>query len=194
MTIDLDAIEARANTPIECDRCNRVATHELMLCEGVYLLCSHHAEDETGSAPLMDGQTQDRADRLALVARVRELEGEVTALRALCTRRDAACSDAIDMLMVANAANAELRATLANERGEGEGPSEGWTWDGNSCAWLYGLDVNGEYPDDGWTVEQTPAGQDLGWTWEHCGTRSDPYPYARDAMRAADIARAGGAT
>lgn len=166
MTIDLDAIEARANAATPGPwTVSRSSDHpgerhiDAGLGAGVYVAMDVGADDAAFIA-------NARTDIPALVARVRELE----------------------------AAERELNAVCANERGEGEGPSEGWTWDGNSCAWLHGLDANGEYPDDGWTVEQTPAGQDLGWTWEHCGTRSDPYPYARDAMRAADIARAGGAT
>ena len=138
---------------------------------------------DTDDRQTMTENHEAHAGVTALVARVRELEAE----RDERTRQHAARG--VEAVAVID----ELRLTLLNERGEGAGPSEGWTWDGNSSSWLHGLDANGEYPDDGWTVDKTPAGQYLGWTWEHRGTQSDPYPYARAAMRAADLARAGGA-
>ena len=75
------------------------------------------------------------------------------------------------------AANAELLATLANERGEGEPPCEGWKWEPEESGWALWKDGGGFY------VTRTPDG----WTWDADRMRSGTphYDTARDAMRAA---------
>lgn len=182
MTIDLDTIESDlARLPGGIDLVARLVHHIPALVAEVRQLEADRNE-----------RTRQHAARgVEAVAVIDELRATLANLRA---EMQGYCDRLLADGRAAALERDELRATLANERGEGAGPSEGWTWDGNSSSWLHGLDANGEYPDDGWTVDQTPAGQDLGWTWEHRGTQSDPYPYARDAMRQADLARAGGAT
>ncbi len=91
----------------------------------------------------------------------------------------AAVPDGGDLLDLARrivAERAELLATLANERGEGEPPSEGWEWDGVS--WSIST-------DDGAVVDvvRLPAG----WRVYKSGAPDESvYPTARAAMRAAD--------
>ena len=72
------------------------------------------------------------------------------------------------------AANAELLATLANERGEGEPPVPGWEWVPEEEQWAL---------DGGFYAFRT----DKGWTWDADRIRSGTphYDAARDAMRAA---------
>jgi hypothetical protein len=84
------------------------------------------------------------------------------------------------------AANAEILATLANERGEGEAPVEGWAWG-----------QGGEIPDPCWhkgeavaymekAFDPEPATPAHYWLWwvpgMPCCQRANT---ARDAMRAA---------
>ena len=75
------------------------------------------------------------------------------------------------------AANAELLATLANERGEGEPPCEGWEWEPLESGWAIWNDGGGFY------VTRTPDG----WTWDADRIRSGTphFDTARDAIRAA---------
>ena len=75
------------------------------------------------------------------------------------------------------AANAELLATLANERGEGEPPCKGWEWEPLESGWALWNDGGGFY------VTRTPDG----WTWDADRIRSGTphFDTARDAMRAA---------
>ena len=79
---------------------------------------------------------------------------------------------------------AEALATLANERGEGEPPEEGWVWRGSY--WVSGLHkVQLMRGNNGWHVE------DLWFDWR--GPPAEPsYPTARAAMRAASAAAKGG--
>lgn len=99
---------------------------------------------------------------------------------------------------IANEEIAELRAALANERGEGEGPSEGWAWAnypgrwGNPNGWSFivrGL----SFAAVGRNADGT------GWDWHAMvpkalrGGQGGTAPTAREAMRAVDLARAGGA-
>jgi len=85
----------------------------------------------------------------------------------------------------------ELRLILANERGEGEGPSEGWRTDGlhwraDRRSVLREIGSNDGMPFARWS-----------WAWFPGGAfdvASGRAPTAREAMRAADLARAGGAT
>ena len=78
------------------------------------------------------------------------------------------------------AANAELMATLANERGEGEAPVEGWRWIPHIRAWQ--VDRDGKPWADVFR-------DGVRWYWRHwvptsceLGGNEDT---ARDAMRAA---------
>ena len=83
------------------------------------------------------------------------------------------------------AANAELMATLANERGEGDPPVEGWEWEPDEGAWVLWKD------DGGFHATRTTKG----WTWD--GDRvSSGLPHsdtARAAIRAASAAISPGA-
>ena len=80
-------------------------------------------------------------------------------------------------LAAKEAENAELMATLANERGEGDPPVEGWEWEPDEGAWVLWKD------DGGFHATRTTKG----WTWD--GDRvSSGLPHfdtARAAMRAA---------
>jgi len=159
--LDHDAIEARANAAtLGPWTVSRSSSHP----------GERHIEAGLGAGVYvaMDVAADDasfiataRADIPALVAQVRVLEAE----------RD------------------ELAATLANERGEGAPPSEGWWYDDNSCVWLWSTEPEGETND--WLVEVTSAGD---WIWQTIGGSGSgktgtPTKYARAAMRAADIAR-----
>lgn len=76
---------------------------------------------------------------------------------------------------------AELRATLANDRGEGEPPSEGWKWNQHARFWHRG------------SRDRTAYWNDFGrsWWWQVGDTTSGPYKSARSAMKAADDAVKG---
>lgn len=77
----------------------------------------------------------------------------------------------------------ELRATLANERGEGEGPSEGWVAHFIAGAWLARRWVHVASK----TVISPGEG---GWYWDRdWGVAEGAEPTAREAMRQADLAR-----
>ena len=107
----------------------------------------------------------------ALVARVRELEAERDERTRQHAARGAEAVAVID----------ELRLTLLNERGEGAGPSEGWEfnpWPQDADFW---------WREGAGLVTRSMA---VGGEWF---TESQAYPTAREAMRAADLARAGGA-
>ncbi len=99
----------------------------------------------------------------------------------------------VEALAAKDAENAELEATLANERGEGKAPCEGWEW-GQS----------GEMPDPCWhkgeavvymekAFDPEPATPAHYWLWwvpgMRCCQRANT---ARDAMRAASAV--GGAS
>ena len=106
---------------------------------------------------------------------------------------------------------AELEATLANERGEGEPPSEGWARNDidpkrEGVAWYVRWEADGSEPQDDDTEQTRVAwvrrteGCMIEWMWEiekSVGRMSDPMlasgraPTARDAMIAADAARGG---
>lgn len=84
------------------------------------------------------------------------------------------------------AALAEALATIDNERGAGDGPAEGWRWNGLAARWE--LDVGGRlvatvtrYAKTAWTAEVTP--------FHMPGVHA---PTARAAMRAASDALKGG--
>ena len=76
---------------------------------------------------------------------------------------------------------AELEATLANERGEGDPPVPGWRYDENSGRWWIGdvVVVRPLPPAVGWRW-----GDRQGWDWQKAGS-------ARDAMRAASAVSPG---
>lgn len=81
----------------------------------------------------------------------------------------------------------EARATLANERGEGEGPSVGWHWSNGRQAWIYQpwLRTPKEHGPER-VVRRGP----LGWELYLDGLRTpDEYESARAAMIAADKTR-----
>jgi len=149
-----------------------------------------------------------RADIPALVARVRELEAELAAAdgRSFGDALYVAIIDNLRAHYPAESRNLEwdvlpstlgslaaerdeLRATLANERGEGAGPSEGWTYE-RDCHWY-------KRDGTGWWLMAVRVGHR--WQARRQGGRfpGEPLPvseYARDAMKSADLARAGGAT
>lgn len=89
----------------------------------------------------------------------------------------------------------ELRATLANERGEGEGPSEGWFFEYGQAAWRRAADRETHRCCSVWMTEE--RGQwwfgvsDVGDNeWPDAVEWSDGREQsAREAMRAADRAR-----
>jgi len=133
-----------------------------------------------------------RADIPALVARVRELEREIDGVRAaaafvMAQTIAGAAKSAADAVKIGAAERDELRATLANERGEGAGPSEGWAYE-RDCHWYKG-------DGDGWLMAVRVGHR---WQARRQGGRfpGEPLPvseHAREAMRAADLARSGGA-
>ena len=106
---------------------------------------------------------------------------------------------------------AELEATLANERGEGEPPSEGWARNDidpkrEGVAWYVRWEADGSEPQEDDTEQTRVAwvrrteGCMIEWMWEiekSVGRMSDPMlasgraPTARAAMIAADAARGG---
>lgn len=108
-----------------------------------------------------------------------DLIAEVRTLRKLLAEQQRAF---IEGMRVVEAERAELLATLANERGEGEPPVEGWTWDGS--AWLLGdLDEDGEQfvvlrdaTGPGWEAQLHEAEDD---TCDVVGEK----PTARELMR-----------
>lgn len=132
----------------------------------------------------------------ALVARVRQLEAERDERERQHAARGAEAVAVIDALRVELA---ELRATLANERGEGEGPSEGWEWANYSGRW--GNPNGWSLIERGLSFAAVGRNADgTGWDWHAMvpvvlrGVASGTAPTAREAMRQADLARAGGAT
>lgn len=73
---------------------------------------------------------------------------------------------------------AELEATVANERGQGAPPVEGWEWGSEEEAWEFFR------TDGGWFhITRTPKG----WTWDadRISSGLPHFDTARDAMRAA---------
>lgn len=75
---------------------------------------------------------------------------------------------------------AEFRATLANERGDGPPPSEGWMPSGPDwVGWQ-----KGEY-----RVELTGNGWSLIRKYEHCTKVVGGFSFARDAMKATDAVK-----
>ena len=82
---------------------------------------------------------------------------------------------ATEELLVARIA--ELEATLANERGEGEAPCEGWEWWRSERAWALCKDGCGFH------VTRTAKG----WTWDgdRVSSGQPHFDTARAAMRAA---------
>lgn len=72
---------------------------------------------------------------------------------------------------------AEIEAVLANERGEGEPPVDGWEWEPDVQQWVLDGDGGGLY------VFRRPKG----WTWDGYLVSSGMphFGIARDAMRAA---------
>lgn len=119
--------------------------------------------------------------------------------------------DVLDRVRAMVAERDELAATLANERGEGEPPSEGWARNDidpkrEGVAWYVRWEADGSEPQDDDTEQTRVAwvrrteGCMIEWMWEiekSVGRMSDPMlasgraPTARDAMIAADAARGG---
>lgn len=80
----------------------------------------------------------------------------------------------------------EARAELANERGEGEPPVDGWRWDPSFKQW--------ELTMDGKKIGFVSRGYQSRWAWEvHVGRRSfhGYAPTASAAIRAASAAILG---
>lgn len=75
---------------------------------------------------------------------------------------------------------AELEATLANERGEGEPPEPGWRAT-STTSWSHGV---GGQPGYASVSRASVRCGDLPWYAYACG-RETPHPTARAAMRAA---------
>lgn len=89
---------------------------------------------------------------------------------------------------------AEARATLDNDRGDGEPPSEGWVFldddaAGDLLAWRH------PGPREGEVVDAYREITSLDWTWTHFGQDGEilgggtSFAHARVAMRAADAAK-----
>lgn len=200
--LDLDAIEAknRAAQQMVFDLCKREGEPGRRRWEMSIPARADHDPDLIIMAGLwgMD----------ALVARVRELEAAIQTARADYEKVEQACRDLhrvvhLQAVEITESANecCELRATLANERGEGEAPSEGWYW----------ADGQWNREDEGaglTTVERNPCPvrEDADaatcpwlpttWTIRTEATNDDrvivvvgTHDLARDAMRAADKAR-----
>jgi hypothetical protein len=80
----------------------------------------------------------------------------------------------------------EMAATLANERGEGEPPSPGWTFD---FVWRDGTPVDFGWHKEAAYVESGAHYDEGGWRLRGV-TPGGRYPTARAAMKAADAALA----
>lgn len=81
-----------------------------------------------------------------------------------------------DIIKARNAEIAELRLTLANERGQGAPPSEGWEW--HYDGW--------RYPDK---MAEVYPGNAMGWMWWARGQSDARHAdTAREAMRLATAA------
>ena len=80
----------------------------------------------------------------------------------------------------------ELRLTLANERGEGAGPSDGWAYFPRPEVWARGV-------GSAWDIDRADAVVGLDgpgqWDWR-VGRAEKRAPTARAAMIAADLALA----
>lgn len=127
-----------------------------------------------------------------LRARIAELQSDFGAMQderdGLEEERDAANARAVEAERERDAANdlsVELAATLANERGEGEPPSDGWEW--TICAWGRGVD------DCDALVSHVGHSDDNLPPWEWLARVDGRWqrglaPTARAAMRLADCA------
>ena len=179
-----------------------------------------HAEDTI----MRECERHDRAI-LAMRERVRELEAErdrlretaaehqraVVALAEEYNRRDAVTAALrgeraelqgyCDRLLADGRAAAlerdELAATLANERGEGAGPSEGWV--AEPIEQIYdqyeGAPADTEWASvDAWVTRSDDRACDWTWNVQQPGKPAKAKgtaPTARAAMHAADLARGG---
>lgn len=203
--LDLDAIEYRANAatpgPWEWTRPEFSPSSDchVLLSSATTTSYGHTARIEVhsdGSAygeynPDIDVNGPDaalianaRTDIPALVARVRQLEAERDERERQHAARGAEAVAVIDA----------LRVELANERGEGEGPSEGWEWASYPGRWGN---------PNGWSLierglSHAAVGRNAdgtGWDWYAMvpsalrGGVSGSAPTAREAMRQADLAR-----
>ena len=87
----------------------------------------------------------------------------------------------------ADAEIAELKATIANEAGQGPPPSEGWEWDEVDGGWMLRTAGSPLALVERWTssTHERPY-----WTvaTDKDYSRETPYPNARAAMKAADLA------
>jgi len=79
----------------------------------------------------------------------------------------------------------ELALTLANERGEGAGPSEGWEYD---FAWDGDTPINFGWHNGDAYVENGTRYDEGGWRLSIAGKPLGKHPTARAAMLAADAA------
>lgn len=102
--------------------------------------------------------------------------------RAECPELDCYLRDALAAVDILTARLAESEATLLNERGEGDPPSEGWEWDGDGGQWV-------RFVSESVGVAYVSR-SGSGWAWEaDYGTDGEgPHPTARAAMKAADAA------
>lgn len=158
-------------------------------------LIAHAPTDLATLLALVDTLAGER-DRLAAIVRGYESTARKTYLlgvsdedhAALVAERDAATRRAEEAERERDAANdlsVELAATLANERGEGEPPSDGWEW--TICAWGRGVD------DCDALVSHVGHSDDNLPPWEWLARVDGRWqrglaPTARAAMRLADCA------
>lgn len=151
-------------------------------------LIAHAPTDLATLLALVDTLAGER-DRLAAIVRGYESTARKTYLlgvsdedhAALVAERDAATRRAEE----AERERDELAATLANERGEGEPPSDGWEW--TICAWGRGVD------DCDALVSHVGHSDDNLPPWEWLARVDGRWqrglaPTARAAMRLADCA------
>lgn len=161
------------------------------------------------------GENCSAALREALALAVEEV-GRLRAHRELCATNllkgyETGKEEARDAIGRLQERVVELEATIANERGEGEPPSEGWARNDidpkrEGVAWYVRWEADGSEPQEDDTEQTRVAwvrrteGCMIEWMWEiekSVGRMSDPMlasgraPTARDAMIAADAARGG---
>jgi hypothetical protein len=147
-------------------------------------------------------------DLAALVAEVRRLQAEADTMREWAERAAAdENANAADLAEVtkerdtavdafhrcrierdeARAALAEAEATIANERGEGTPPGEGWEW-GDSPAIGDGEALWHKGDARVWRGYPDPHAARIEWFWAIGITVGEAAPTAREGMKAADEA------
>lgn len=146
MPLDLDAIRARAEAArtMVSDLCKPLHTKGYRRWIMSIPARPDHDPDLVIAVSL--------GDIPALIARVRELEEALSA--AASVQRAQAQANAMSIREAD-----ELRAEIANERGEGDGPSEGWRYDAGT--WLYGVDEDGDRLPPGGVAGRVETGASL---------------------------------